>query len=213
MSKKEKIVIAGGGGHAKVIIDMILSIGKYEIVGIIDPLLSVKSKVLNIKVLGDDSVFKGLHKKGVKLAALGIGSWGDNSVRGKVYEKIKKMGFSFPTLIHPGSYVSRYAKISDGVHVMAGACIQPNANIGENSVINTCAVVEHDCCLGNNVYLSSNSTLAGKVVVKDSAFIGAGTTVIPEITIGKKTLVAAGAVVIRGIKDGKKVKGVPAKYF
>ena len=211
--KKESIIIIGGGGHAKVVIDLIESVGQYKILGIVDGAFKTGSKVLNYEVLGSDDLLPDLLKDGIRFAALGIGSWGDNQLRENIYKRVTSLGFKFPTLIHARAYVSAHAKLSHGVQVMSKACVQPSATIGENSVVNTATIVEHDCILGSHVYTGSNVILSGKVIVKDSAFIGSGACVIPEMMIGTQSLVAAGAVVVEDVKDYEKVKGVPAKSY
>lgn len=213
MRKKENIVVVGGGRHARVVIDLLQSIGRYKIIGVVDPRLKTADQVLNVGVLGDDDQLGPLFKKKVRFAALGIGSRGDNFQRANIYLKVTDLGFSFPALVHPQAYVSRFAHLDQGVQVMAGACIQPGAFIGENSVINTGTVVEHDCQIGRNVYIGPNSVLSGNVFVKDGTFIGSGACVIPEIVIGAHSLVSAGAVVVKDVGDNQRVMGVPAKNF
>lgn len=208
---KKSIVIVGGGGHAKVIIDLIQTLERYTIAGIVDPALKAEKSVLGMMILGDDTVLEKLLKKGINIAALGIGSRGDNSLRWRIYNNAANLGFSFPALIHPRAYVSRFSKILDGVQVMANACVQPDVLAGEGSVINTGAIIEHDCKIGRNVFIGPNAVIAGSVEVGDNTFIGTSASVIPGITIGKNCFVAAGAVVVENISDGKKVKGAPAK--
>ncbi len=213
MNKKEQIVIIGGGRHARVVIDLIETLELYKIVGIVDPSLKTNKKIFNIDILGDDSQLEALLEKGVRTAALGIGSWGDNTLRGDVYKRVSGLGFTFRTLIHSQAYISKYAQLSQGVQVMAGACIQPGAVIGENCVINTGAIVEHDCHLGRDVYIGPRAVLSGNVTVKDSTFIGSGACVVPEVAVGAQCLVAAGAVVIKNVNDNERVKGIPARSF
>ena len=54
MRTKEKIVIIGSSGHAKVIIDIIEQEGKFNIIGLIDNSNGVGEFVLGYKILGED---------------------------------------------------------------------------------------------------------------------------------------------------------------
>lgn len=211
--EKKSIVIIGGGGHAKVVIDLILASERYAIAGVVDPALKAQNSVLNMRILGDDAMLEKLLKKGIHTAALGIGSHEDNSLRWRVYDNVVNLGFYFPALIHPRAYVSRFSKISEGVQVMANASVQPDVLIGEGSVINTGAIIEHDCKIGRNVFIGPNAVITGGVKVGDNTFIGTSASIVPNLAIGKNCLVAAGAVVAKNVSDGKKVKGVPAKIF
>ncbi len=208
----EKIVVLGGGGHARVLISLIRAVARYEITGILDPSLKREAMVLGISVLGGDDLLSRQIKDGITLACIGVGSVGDNSKRTSLYKTVKEVGFSVPCLIHPRAIVDKNeVNISEGVQVMAGAIIQAGSLVRENTIINTGAVVEHDCVIGKHVHICSGAVIAGGVIINNSAFIGAGATIIQDIKIGSNSVVAAGAVVVNDVGDGVKVKGVPAK--
>ncbi|MGB2631201.1 MAG: serine acetyltransferase, partial [Candidatus Omnitrophota bacterium] len=117
---KERIVLLGGGGHCKVVIDAIISGGKYDIVGIIDPNIRPGEEVLGVQVLGNEDMLQGLAEKGVKCAFISVGSVGDCSTRKKIYEKIKD-DFSIPSIIHPRAVIGREVKIGEGTFIAASA--------------------------------------------------------------------------------------------
>ena len=52
MRTKEKIVIIGSFGHAKVIIDIIEQEGKFNIIGLLDTFKRIGESVLGYKILG-----------------------------------------------------------------------------------------------------------------------------------------------------------------
>ena len=54
MRKKEKILVFGASGHAKVIIDAIEKEANYEIIGLIDSSKVLGQKTLGYKVLGKE---------------------------------------------------------------------------------------------------------------------------------------------------------------
>jgi len=209
--KNNNIVIIGGGGHVKVLIDAILSGGKFEIEGILDDKLKAGDIVMGymgFPILGGDGIlerFKDFY------LALGIGSVKANDKRKTIYERCKTMGFEFPTIIHSSACVSNSAVIEDGVQIMAGAIITPEAKIGANTLINTGAIVEHDCIIGPHCHISLNAILAGKVTIGEGCHIGMGANILQEIKIGNNVTVGAGAVVTKNIEDGKTVVGIPAR--
>jgi UDP-perosamine 4-acetyltransferase len=206
----DKIILLGGGGHAKVLIDLIRTSDKYEIAGILDPQIK-RDSISGISVLGEDDLLQELYDKGIRNACIGIGSIKDNSKRKRLYENVKQLGFDLPGLIHPESFVSSVAQISEGAQVMAGAIVQTGSTIGINSIVNTGAIIEHHCVIGKHVHICPGVVLSGESFVDDEAFIGAGSTVIQGIKIGKGALVAAGAVVVNDVPDGVRVMGAPAK--
>lgn len=207
----QKVIILGGGGHARVLIDLVKMNGNYEIAGILDARLKKRAMVLDIPVLGRDDILANIFNEGVKAACIAVGSVRDNSIRCRLFGAAKQIGFEIPTLIHPNAFVSRESTIAEGVQVMAGVTVQTNTFIGENSIINTGAIIDHDCVVGKHAHICPGVVICGEVAIGDNSFIGAGTTIIQGIKIGNNSIVGAGAVVITDVRDGLNVKGVPAE--
>jgi UDP-perosamine 4-acetyltransferase len=211
MEKRKKLVIIGGGGHSRVLIDLIQECGDYEIVGILDLQLKAGASVLGVPILGGDDLLSQVYAEGVKNACIGVGSTKDTSKRRILYEKVKRMGFFVLTLIHPRTIISKSSQIAEGVQIMAGAVVQAGVKISENTIINTSAIIEHDCDIGKNVHICPGAVVAGGVKVSDSALIGANATIKQGIRIGESAVVGAGAVVVKDVPASVIVKGVPAR--
>lgn len=207
----KEIVFLGGGGHAKVLVDLVRIIGKYEITGILDFQLKKGTMILGIPVLGGDDQLSVIFSNGIRTACVAVGSAKDNGVRCRLFDVVRRAGFKIISLVHPNSIVSGESTISDGVQVMAGVTIQTNTFIGENTIINTGAIIDHDCFVGKHTHICPGVVIAGGVTIGDNSFIGPGATIIKGVTIGSNSVVAAGAVVTNNVPDGLKVKGIPAK--
>ncbi len=207
----DSIILLGGGGHARVLIDLIHVGKEYQISGILDPDLQVGQKVKGISVLGTDAELPNLLDQGITNIVIAVGSVRSNLLRKKLFEQSEALGFKIPVLVHPRSIVSADVQLSDGVQVMAGAIIQTDTTVGEGAVINTGVQVDHECHIGNQSFLSPGVVLSGGVVVGDNAFLGAGAVVIQGVKIGEGAVIAAGAVVVQDVKSGALVKGVPAR--
>ena len=211
MTKKlDEIILLGGGGHAKVLIDLINTSGQFEISGILDTQLEIGIKVLNVSVIGGDNLLSGLYGKGIRNVCIAIGSVKDNTRRRILFDKVKQMGFLVPYLLHPQTIISKNVHFSEGVQIMAGVNVQTDSLFKENTIINTGAIIEHDCSIGSHVHICPGAVISGGCTVGDGTFIGAGVTVMQEINIGKCVTVAAGAVVVKDVPDRTMVKGVPA---
>lgn len=205
-----KIIMLGGGGHAKVLIELIRLAGEYEIAGILDR-LEAGSVISGISVLGNDEMLAEIFAEKITNACIGVGSVKDTRIRRSLFEKVKESGFFVPSLIHPGAVVSKSAELSEGVQIMAKAVIQAGSIIGENTIINTGAIIEHDGLVGRHVHVCPGAVIAGVCKIGDNSLIGAGATVINGTSIGKNVTVGAGSVVVNDIADGAAVKGVPAR--
>lgn len=210
----KKIIIVGGGGHARVIIDILLKIPDVEIIGITEVRKELHGTfLLDIPVRGDDSILPQLLKKEDTSAIIGVGSIGDTALRAKLFEEVKAMGFTFINVIHPYSCINSRVVLGEGNVIMAGAIINPDVVIGNNTIINTGVIIEHDCIIEDNTHISLGVKLGGGIKIGKNSHIGIGATIIQGINVGKNVIVGAGSVVIRDIPDNTTVVGVPAKII
>lgn len=200
------VVIVGGGGHAKVVIESLRAAGK-AVAAVIDADPTARS-VAGVPVVGDDTALPGLRDQGLDEAFVAIG---DNRLRARLAQGLIEQGFVLVNAIHPSAVISPSARLGHGVAVMAGAVINAEVQIGDLAIINTGAVIDHDCRLGAACHLGPASALAGGVSLGARSFLGVGTRVIPNMTIGADVVVGAGAVVVRDLPDAVVAIGVPAK--
>lgn len=207
----EKVILVGGGGHCKSIIDTIRESNKYEIVGILDTEDKVNQSILDVKIIGVDSLAKNLFNDGIKNAVISLGSIKDTSLRNKLSLSLKEIGFSFPQIIDNTAIVSKNSKIEEGVYIGKGAIVNADAYIGKFSIINTGSVVEHDCKVSSFSHISPRATLCGSVSVGSRSHIGANATIIQGIKIGSDVLVGAGSTIIKDVENSKVVVGSPGR--
>ena len=204
------VIVLGGGGHAKVVIDALLR-GGVPVLGVTDPCQALAGRrILGVKVLGNDEVVLA-HRPEELLLANGLGSVGVPERRREIFERFSALGYGFASVIHPSAVISSDAEIGEGAQIMAGAVIQPGCSIGRNAIINTRASVDHDCIIGDHTHVAPGVTLSGGVRVGVGVHIGTGATVIQGIDIGNDSLVGAGALVLKTVPSGETVVGVPAK--
>lgn len=200
------LIIFGGGGHGKMLIDLVRAMGTYRIVGVIDDRLPAGSDVLGAPVLGGASDLEAWHSRGVRLAANAVGGIGNVAVRLKIFDILTNAGFSFPALVHPSAVIERSASLEAGVQVLAQAYVGSAARVGFGTVLNAGAIVSHDCVLGKVVNLSPGATLAGNVQVEDHVQIGMRATVNLKITVGGGALLGNGCTVKADVPPGTRVR-------
>ncbi|MFH1678192.1 MAG: acetyltransferase [Candidatus Omnitrophota bacterium] len=207
----EKIILIGGGGHCRVIIEAVKKRRQYAIEGIIDPNLDTGEKISGVPVIGNDDSLKEIYISGVRNAFIAVGSIGDCSLRLRLYKQIKETGFSLPVIMHPSAVVAEDCVIEEGVFIAAGAVINPGTSIGKCAIINTSASVDHDCRIGDFAHIAPKAALNGAVTIKKYTHIGSGTVVNQQITIGENCLIGSGSVVVKDIQDNSKALGNPCR--
>ncbi len=176
----------GASGHAKVIIDILLS-QNIQVDGLIDDNEAI-NELLGYPVLH--------NSEGLNPVIISIG---DNKIREKVSRRLT--GHTFGTGIHSSAVISPNSFIGEGTVVMQGAIIQSGSTVGKHCIVNTGASVDHDCNIADFVHISPHSTLCGNATVGEGSWIGAGTTIIPGVKIGKWCIMGAGSVVTKDIPD------------
>jgi len=190
----KEIILIGGGGHCKSVIDVIEQEGKFQIVGIVDKSELLGTNVLGYQIISNDSDLGNLSKK-YKYALVTVGQIKSPSLRIKLFDLAKTAGFILPSIVSPNAYVSQHASIGNGVIVMHDALINANTTIGDNCIVNSKALIEHDCQVSEHCHISTNATINGGVVVESGCFIGSGATTKELITIKKNSFIKAGSLV------------------
>ncbi|MGQ0671778.1 MAG: acetyltransferase [Hyphomicrobium sp.] len=202
------LIVLGTGGHAAVVVDLALAAG-YSVTGCLGPEQPVLADD-RCSYLGGDELLHDMNRDEVSVT-IGIGSVGAASLRRKLFENAKELGFQLMPLTHPRAVVADGAMVGEGSQVMAGAIVQAHAKLGRNVIVNTGAVVEHHVEIGDHAHIAPAAVLCGGAKVGSGSHIGANATVLQGVTIGEGCVVAAGACVIRDVAHGNRVKGIPAK--
>jgi len=157
------LVVFGGGGLGRCVIEMVRAAGLGEPLGVIDDGLAVGEDVLGVPVLGGTAVMAALAGAGLRRAARAVGGIGRMSGRVRVAGLIADAGLAMPVLIDPSATVSPSAVLEDGAQVHVGARVMARAHIGRNALINTGAIISHDCAVGEHAHIAPGAILAGDV--------------------------------------------------
>lgn len=201
-------ILIGYSGHSYVVADAYLKGG-----GVLKYYLEKSEAVINpfnIEYLGKEEAPKIPIYGSSNIFLLGIG---DNQIRKKVGNFLLEKGEDLNIVIHPGSVISSYAELDQGVFVNASATVNAYSKIGIGTIINSSAVVEHECKIGDYVHVAPGAVLAGNVNVGNNTFIGANSVIKEGIQIGEDVIIGAGSTVIRDVKKGAKIVGNPARLI
>ena len=197
-------LILGAGGHAKVVIDALRSVGR-EIIGILTPDIEKGASFMGIPILGDDKVINQYQADQILLIN-GLGSLPGKDRRWFLADKYRGKNYQFGQVMHSNTSVSSDVLLSEGVQLMNGVIIQPSCKIGLDTIINTGSLIDHDCSIGSRCHIAPGVTLSGGVTIGDSVHIGTGVKVIQGVHIGNGTIVAAGTTVCKDILENTLVR-------
>ena len=201
------LVLIGGGGHCKSVIEAAESAG-YQVLGVLDMPEEVGKDILSTKVIGTDDDIPTYVDKAEFVITVGFIK--NPAIRIKLYNKVKEAGGRFATIVASTAHVSKYATIGEGTVVMHQAFVNAGAKVGHNVILNTFSNIEHDAVIGNQCHISTGTMVNGDCKVGDNCFIGSQSVLANSISVGDDIVVGAGSLVRKSIKEKGIYSGNPA---
>ena len=194
------MILYGGGGHAKVVLDCLLT------------------SDIELKLVFDNQIltgffeqyYMGKYNSEILPHHPLIISIGENKIRKKISTEVSHR---FGMAVHPSANISKFSTVGAGSVVFHNAVVQSSTTIGKHCIVNTAVVVEHDCVMDDFSHLATHATLCGGVKIGEGTLIGAGATVLPNVKIGKWCIIGAGSVVTNDVGDFSIMAGVPARLL
>lgn len=206
-TENKKLILVGGGGHCKSVIDIAENAG-YSIIGILDVPENVGQKVLNVPIIGtDDRISEFVNQADFIVT---VGQISDVTLRVKLHKMISDAGAKLATLIASTAYVSKHATIGEGTVIMHKAFVNADAKIGKGCIINTFANIEHDAVIGDYCHISTGAMVNGNCVVGKETFLGSQSVMVNGIEIAENCVVGAGSLVRKNLRISGVYSGNPA---
>lgn len=204
---QKNLILIGGGGHCKSVIDVAESAG-YNILGVLDMPEEVGKSVLGYKVIGtDDDIPQYVDKSEFIIT---VGFIKNPAIRVRIYNKVKEVGGKLATIVASTAHVSYYATLGEGTVVMHQAVVNAGAQVGANCIINTFCNIEHDAVIGDQCHISTGAIVNGDCTVVERVFIGSQSVLANGITVGEDIVIGAGSVVHKSISEKGVYAGNPA---
>lgn len=209
-SQASRCIIAGCGGHGRVVLDILRNAGGCQVVGFVDSDRSlVGRRIDGIKVLGHPDDLPALRSAfGIEA---GIVAVGHNGARGALAGDLEQAGLRLVNAVHPSANLAQNVVLGRNIVIAAGSLVCAHCQIGDSVILNTGSIVDHESIIGEATHICPGARLAGRVTVEPGAFVGIGATVTQSLRIGRESIIGAGAVVIRDVAPKTTVVGVPAR--
>ena len=102
-------------------------------------------------------------------------AFGDNHLRIEWLDKLRRAGFTVPTLLHPSAIISPSVIVGSGAAVLHRAVIATGASIGEGCLVNIGAILDHDVRLEKGAHIGLGALVESRCVVPACHKLDAGT--------------------------------------
>ena len=185
------LLLIGCGGHARSVIGLVESTGKWKLIGLIGHPEQVGGLILGYRVIGSDADLVKLRDS-CEYALLAVGQIGAASQRLLLAKRLEHFGFESPTIISPHAVVSSHAKVGFGATIGHNAIVNSAAEVGIHCIINSAALIEHDVVIGDHCHISTGALINGGVIIGNGSFVGSGAMLREGLVIPPNTVISAG---------------------
>jgi sugar O-acyltransferase (sialic acid O-acetyltransferase NeuD family) len=207
----KKILLIGGGGHCKSVIDTVIKTKVYSVIGVIDKEENIGQSILGVPITGCEDDLQRLYREGFNEAFVTVGSVGNPKIRIKLFNILEKIGFEIPNIVDNTALISNHAKLGKGIFVGKNSVINAGSLIHNGAIINTSAVIEHDCIIEAFSHIAPGALICGEVHVGENTHIGARSVIKQQIRIGSNSIIGMGSVVLSDIGNEIIAYGNPCK--
>lgn len=187
----EPLLLIGCGGHARSLIDVVESSGRWHVLGLVGLPEQVGEDVLGYPVLGCDQNLPLLRQQ-CSHALLAVGQLGFPSNRQRLALELKRLEFLMPVVISGRAHVSCHAQLGSGTSVGHGVIVNAGACVGDYCILNSNALIEHDAVIGDFCHISTGALVNGGAQIGNSSFIGSGAVLREGLDLPPQTVISAG---------------------
>ncbi len=195
----KKLILVGGGGHCRSVIDVVEHTLTWDVAGIIDGAFSPGEYIYGYQVLGDDAVIPDYVEEHFFLVT--VGHIKTAQIRKRLFQWILESGGKLATIVSPRAYVAKSARLGQGTIIMHDALVNAHARIGNNGIINTKALVEHDAIIEDHCHISTAAVINGGAHIGAESFIGSNAVSVQGAMLPEKSIVSAGCF-FKGVDAG-----------
>ena len=204
--KPQPLLILGTTDYALVFADAFSDLPQFEITGFVENLdrgrCAQKHGGLPVHWVDDLAPLRDTHAVICCLST---------THRDRYIQHVKRLGFSFATLIHPTATVSKQSTVGEGTSLNIGCIVAGFTRLGGYVQVNRGVTIGHHTVIEDWVTIQPGANIAGHCHIGPQTYIGIGATVVDGVKIGAHSIVGAGAVVTKDVPANVLVVGVPAK--
>lgn len=208
VEQKSRIIVIGAGDGGKIVAELLgLNPAKYALAGFLDDNKALWGRDMEgSKVLGGTDQLQTLSEQGIFDSVI-ISITANMTVRRRLFEKYKGLGYKFINIIHPSVFVSPSARLGTGNLIYGMVYIGTQTVIGDNNLISAHSSIDHHNHVGSHNLFGPGVLTSGDVTIGDNCIFGAGVGIEPHLKIGNNIKIASGLAISSHVPDNTILKG------
>lgn len=197
-----KIIVIGNEHSANLLNEYIKQDNRYYIEAFsVDAEFITENTLFSRPVLDLEKLQSHYHPEGwTVLIAIGYGNLNRN--RENIFVRLKNMGYTIETYIHPDAKVYS-SDIGEGSIIMPNSFIDVQSKIGVNTVVWGNCSISHHAEVGPHCWVATGSVISGNAVIGTNSFIGVSATIVNNVKIGTHNIIGAGSLIVKDTDDYK----------
>ncbi len=195
-----KIILAGNAITANILNSYLRNDRRYEVLGLtVDDEFIAQSGVEGFTTVGFSQVQKAFPPESCRVM-MAVGYHDLNRVRESLFLRLKNLGYTVETYVHPDAHVYTEYPLGEGCVVLPSTVIEPGVRVGANTMVWCNVTLAHHCCVAENCWIAAGTVISGSAKIQRNCFVGVNATVVNEVKVGEYNIVGAAAMVSKDTK-------------
>ncbi|SHN64799.1 acetyltransferase [Desulfovibrio litoralis] len=196
----KKVILAGNAVTAEIIYDYLANDSRYHVVALtVDDEYIETATLKQVSSIGLSKIVQE-YSPNEYTVIMAMGYDNINRVRESMFTRLKELGYSIETYIHPDAKVYTHFPIGEGTLIFPGAVVEPFCHVGDNCMIWCNTTVAHHSRIDKNCWLAAGTVISGKVHLMQNSFLGVNSTIVNNITVGAYNLIGGSAFISKNTK-------------
>ena len=210
-SKTQKLVIVGDGETAQIAYEYFTYDSPYEVVAFsVEEKFLKRNELFGLRLVPFGRL-EDLYDPAEYKVFVAISYTQLNRIRARLYQEVKRKGFSAASYVSSKAFVWRNVEIGENCFIFENNVLQHHVRIGNNVILWSGNHIGHRSVIKDHCYISSHVVISGYCEVGEQCFLGVNSCLGDNLRIARDCIIGAGAVVIRDTEEGKVYVGNPAK--
>jgi sugar O-acyltransferase (sialic acid O-acetyltransferase NeuD family) len=196
----QKVILAGNAITADILYAYLRRDRRYEVLGLtVDKEFLDQGRVTELTAV-DLSRVRETFPPEVCHVIMAVGYKDVNRTRESMFVRLKNLGYTMETYIHPDARIYTGHPLGEGCVVLPTAVIEPHVRVGVNTMVWSNVTLAHHSSVADHCWIAAGTVISGNAKVLRNSFIGVNATVVNGVTVGEYNIVGAAAMISKDTK-------------